>query len=332
MILHPAVVALLAGSALGAGLLLHAAWDAVELLRRWDPASGSSRQLALERRTYLLSVIVAFVFAYELLSLLLFVRTADVLAPLFTGAMCAAGTLAANPWGYPALLVRLAVAVLAGLWLVVNHADALGHDHPLLRAKYGLLLGLTPLALLGAWLQARFFLALDPEVITSCCGSLFSRGGAGPGALLAAVPAAPAAVALFATAAGAVAAGGALERRPGPAAGLALAGASTLAAVAGLVGLVAFVSPYVYELPAHRCPFCLLQAEYHWVGYPLHAALVGGAIAGNGAGLLAAFARHASLARSLPRLTARLALASSILFTAFAVVAAGLVLSSKLRS
>jgi hypothetical protein len=35
------------------------------------------------------------------------------------------------------------VFVGAALWLVVNHADNLGHDYPLVRTKYGLLLGLA---------------------------------------------------------------------------------------------------------------------------------------------------------------------------------------------
>ena len=68
------------------------------------------------------------------------------------------------------------------------------------------LLGLVPVLLLEGGLQARFFLSLDPEVITSCCGSLFSRGGAGPGALLAELPPLTAAVALYATAGAAISA------------------------------------------------------------------------------------------------------------------------------
>jgi hypothetical protein len=332
VILHPAVVALLAGSTLGAALLLFAAWHGALVLRSWDLASGSSHQLRLERRTYLVSTLVGLVLAVELLSLLLFVRTADVLAPLFTGAMCAAGTLAANAWGYPALLLRLVVAVLAGLWLVVNHADQLGHDYPLIRTKYALLLGLAPLLLAEALLQARFFAGLSPEIITSCCGSLFSRGGAGPGALFAALRPAVAGAALYVTAALAIASGGAFVVTGRSGAALALAVGSTLAAAVGLVGVVSFVSPYVYELPAHRCPFCLLQAEYRWVGYPLYVALLGGAVAGIGAGLLAPFRRHASLAARLPALQRRLALLAVVAFATFAVLAGGLVLASRLRS
>jgi len=34
-----------------------------------------------------------------------------------------------------------------------------------------------------------------------------------------------------------------------------------------LVSLILFFGTYVYELPTHHCPFCMLQKEYHYVGY-----------------------------------------------------------------
>lgn len=337
MILHPAVIALLAGSALVAALLLVSAWNGAVILRRWDLASGAALQLALERRTYLVSTIVGYVLAFELVSLFLYVYTADALAPMFTGAMCAAGTLAANGWGYPVLVLRLVNSVLAGLWLVVNRADELGHDYPLVRPKYALLLALTPLLLAEGILQARYFLALEPEVITSCCGSLFSRGGqGGVGAGVAALPAAPLAIALYATAGTAGGAGAAFGRWWRGAGGVALAvllaAAAGLALVAGLAALVSWVSPYVYELPTHRCPFCLLHAEYGWVGYPLYATLLGGAVCGMGAGALVPARGVPSLAEAVPALQRRLAIAAAVLFSAFAALVTWKVLASHLAA
>jgi hypothetical protein len=331
LILHPAVLALLAGSVLSAGLVLVAASHAVDVLRGWDLASGSAGQLALERRTSLASTVVAAALALEVAALFLFARTADALAPLFSGAMCAAGTLAANGWGYRALGARLLAALLAGVWLVVNHADGLGEDYPLIRPKSWLLLGLAPVQLVAAGLQARFFLELDPEVITSCCGSLFSRGGAGPGGLLAGLSPTQGALVLFAPAAAAAAAALALRRRSSRGRGLSLALAAGAAALGGAAGIVAFVSPYVYELPSHRCPFCLLQAEYRWVGYPLYAALLVGAVAGIGAGSLAMAAPRRSLAERLPGFLGRLALTSAGAWAFLAIACAALVLTSRLR-
>lgn len=334
MILHPGVVALVAGAALVAGLLLFAAWHAAAVLRGWDLASGSALQLSLERRTYLVSTVVGYVLAFQLASLFLFVFTADALAPLFTGAMCAAGTLAANAYGYPALLLGLVDFVLAGLWLVVNHADNLGRDYPLLRPKYALLLALTPLVLVEGWLRARYFLALEPEVITSCCGSLFSAGGGSLAAGLASLPGGPTAVALYGTAlaAGGAGACSASGRFAGGALPVALAVLAGLALVVGLAALVAYVSPYVYELPTHRCPFCLLHAEYGFVGYPLYATLLGGAVCGLGAGALAPFRGVPSLAAALPGVQRRLALAAAALLVLFAALVAWRVAASQLAA
>ena len=328
MIVNPAVIALVGGSAAGGALLLVAAAHGVAVLRGWDLGSGSQRQLELERRTYLVSTLLGFTLAFELLSLFLFVFTADALAPQFTGAMCAAGSLQASPYGYPVLLLKLLDAVLAGLWLILDHADKQGYDYPLIRVKYAALLLLAPPALVEAGLQAAYFAGLRPEVITSCCGSLFGEGGRGVGADLASLPPALAGGGLAAVLL--LALGSALvflrTGRGALATGL-LSAAALPVALAAVVGVI---SPYVYELPTHHCPFCLLQREYHHLGYPLYAALLLGSVAGAGVALLAPFRATPSLAEAVPALQrrlARLALAGLGVFgalSAFVVLASGL--------
>ena len=59
MILHPAIIALLVASVLISSLVLYALWYGVRILYSWDLRSGSSRQLDLERRTYLISTVLA---------------------------------------------------------------------------------------------------------------------------------------------------------------------------------------------------------------------------------------------------------------------------------
>ncbi len=249
---------------------------------------------------------------------------------MFTGAMCAAGTLQADPHGYPALLLGLLDFVLAGLWLVVTHADDLAHDYPLVRRRHALLLALTPLVLAEGWLRARFFLALEPEVITSCCGSLFSKEARTVGGALAALPPLPTAAALLGTSLGAAACAAAFRRWPRPGLAATLGLLSALALPAGLAGTVAWTSPYVYELPTHRCPFCLLQGAYGGVGYLLYGALLGGAVCGMGAGLLAPAQALPSLAARLPSFQRRLALAAAVLLGAFGLLSAWLVWRSPL--
>lgn len=320
MILQPAVLALLVASALTAVLVAGAAWFALGVVRRWDIDSGSELQLALERRTYLVSTLLAYAFGFQLVGLFLFVHTADGLAGALVGAMCAAGTLNANPWGYPTLGLRVMTFVLAGIWLVVNAADNRAEDYPLLRVKYFFLLLIAPLVIGEAALQAAFLLSLRPDVITSCCGTLFSDGKGTLASGLAALPIGPMRIAFFITVGATLAAGvHFLARRRGAAAFAALSG---LALAVGSAALVSFIGIYIYELPTHRCPFCILQREYGYVGYPLYLALLGGAVLGLGAGVIAPAAAIPSLATAVPRLQRRLVAASCALWTLFGAIVA----------
>jgi hypothetical protein len=244
--------------------------------------------------------------------------------------MCAAGTLKASVYGYPVLLLKLLNFILAGLWLSLNHVDGQGEDYPLVRPKYAALLGLAPLVVAEAILQALFFADLRPEVITSCCGSLFARSSAGLAGDLASLPPGPTAVAFFGTVAASIAA--ALLHRKTGRGGYLLAGLAALAIPLSLASVVAVLSPYVYELPTHHCPFCLLQREYRFVGYPLYGALLGGGgVAGMAVGVVMPFRSRPSLAHAVPALQRKLAATSALLFAVLLAIAVYEVATSQLR-
>jgi len=124
---------------------LVAAAIGLRILMRWDLSSGSEEQLRLERRTYLVSTVMAYLLGFEIFSLFLFIYTADHIHPLFVGAMCAAGALHANGWGYPTLVLKLVNVLLSGVWLIVNHTDNQAPDYPIIRFKYRWLLVVTAL-------------------------------------------------------------------------------------------------------------------------------------------------------------------------------------------
>jgi hypothetical protein len=75
----------------------------------------------------------------------------------------------------------------------------------------------------------------------------------------------------------------------------------------------------------------MLQAEYGWIGYPLYAALIGGALSGMGVGVLMPFRGVPSLAVAVPRFQRRLAGASAALLAAALLLVAWAVQSSQLR-
>lgn len=331
MLFQPAVIALLLASSVSALVLAVASPFAASIMRHWDMRSGSQRQLELERRTYLMSTLLGFVFITQLVALLLFVFNADHMSVMFVGAMCAVGTLNVNPFGFPALLAQILVFFLASSWLVVNHVDAKARDYPLTRIKYGLLLAILPFVLLALSLQLRYFLGLKADVITSCCGSLFSTESSNLAGDAAALPPLPGMIAFYASLALAVAAAALYWLRPGARwMGYAAAAASALAFAMALAGVLSFLSLYIYEHPHHHCPFCVLKPEYDYRGYWLYIPLFAATAAGLGVGAVQPFARVASLRAIVPVVARRLAAIAAVLFALFALVSMLMVWQSNL--
>lgn len=329
MIQHPGILALLTAGVTISLLLLTASWHGVRIIRFWDLASGSERQTGLEQRTYLITTILSYALAFQILSLFLFIYTADSLHTLFTGAMCAAGTLQVNQYGYPTLLLKLLNCLLAGGWLILNHADNRGYDYPLIRPKYLLVLALTLLVLVETVLLFSYVLNLKGDLITSCCGSLFSSAQPGiTGELAGLSPRLSAA--WFALVSLTAVAGGIRFIRTGHG-GWLFSITSVLFTVSALAAIISFISLYYYELPTHHCPFCILQPEYHAIGYPLYAALLGSGICAIGTGILMPARSIPSLASAIPSLQRSLALVSLALTLIFLALIALRMLTTDFR-
>lgn len=329
MFFKPAIIALFTGSVLISGMLLFSAYYAVQILQKWDIRSGSEIQLNLERRTYLISTIMAYALAFQLFSVFLFIYTADDLHKFFTGAMCAAGSLNANRWGYPTAIIKIINFLLAGLWLIVNYCDNRGYDYPLIRAKYTLLLWLTPLILAEGIMQGCYFGGLQPEVITSCCGVQFTSEAKSIASEILALPVPAMEIAFFSCISGTLGLG-AFFYRTGKG-GYFLGGASLLTFLVAVASLISFISIYIYELPTHHCPFCILQKEYGYLGYYLYLTLLGGTLLGLGVGVLTPFRNVASLREILPSIQKRLALISLILYALFASLVVYQMMRSNLK-
>ncbi|MCC6647460.1 MAG: hypothetical protein IT374_18045 [Polyangiaceae bacterium] len=273
--MEPYVAGRLAVGAVALACLAHAASVGVKTLRYFRLRSSAEGQLALERYAELgatTAKVGAVALAVALPSSAL---TADRLAPSLRGAMCGWGVVHADRWG-SASMTSTVLAALLGLVVLQLHA--------LDRRTRGLALvrPLASLALLGALVAAvdlalawRWLAGLDFSVVASCCSSGVDEAG---GAARFAEPGPRALVAALALALGGatIALGGLLSRRPSR--GLARgAGVLALLALPALLTAIALVvAPHVYEVPHHRCPYCLLRADAWFLGYGLFgAALVG---------------------------------------------------------
>ena len=317
MILPPGILALLLASTLIMLMLLVAGVVALQIVRGWNPADNSEGQLRLERRTWLVSSLLKYAFAVQILSLFLFLFTLDEIHPLFVGAMCATGSLNANLVGWLVLLVKIALVFAAAVWLAINYLDQRTEDTPLVRLKYRLLLLLIPAVGLDLWLQWEYFSGLRPQMITSCCGSLFSAEGEGVISTLAGLPIEQAMPLFFAVVVlYALVLLANLRWRLVVLRHL-LFVAAVLLFFVSLAALVSFLSLYIYQMPSHQCPFDMLQGHYYYIGYPIYAGLFMATLFALLPGLCRPLAVTDSLERELERcepLWLRLALLGLIVF------------------
>jgi hypothetical protein len=325
----PGIIALFISSVLISGMVLYASFYGGLILRYWDIKSGSETQLGLERRTYLISTLIGYAFVFQVFSFFLFIYTADALHPFFTGAMCAVGSLNVNQWGYPVVILKIITSLLAGLWLIINFADNRGYDYPLIKVKYLLLLVMTPLILAETIMQGKYFLGLNPEVITSCCGAVFSTDTAGVASEIISFPRWIMEIAFYTAMMGSLALG-AVFYRTGKR-GYEFSLAIFLTFLISIASFISFISIYFYELPTHHCPFCILQKEYGYIGYCLYLLLLVGGLAGMGVGVLMPFRQIPSLQDTLPTLQRHLALTAMLFFLLFAAIATYQIIFSNLK-
>lgn len=284
MLFNPGVLALVSSSVLLSAITTLALIVGAGVMVNWDPTDGGERQLQKERRLFLVETTMKLVLWLELFSLFLFIAIADRIHSLLSGAMCAAGTFNASPFGYPALGAKMAAFGLCGVWLILNRASGVAGSVGLVRFKQVFLSVIWGVLLLEGWLQFRFFSGLNPDILTSCCSTMFNVGAAGAASTIATVPVwASVATLLFL-----------FPITLGTGLWVIFRGISPFAfsIFSGLLGLasgtavVTWVAPAYYQLPTHHCPFCLLAPNVNWVGYPIMGSLSLAVITGIGAGIV----------------------------------------------
>lgn len=299
MILHPGILALLSGSLITSAIMLFASWLGIQILLRWDVGSSSEGQLLLERKTWLVSTLVNYALGFQIFSAILFVFTADDIHRLFVGAMCATGSLNANLVGWLVLLIKGILLFAAAFWVVLNRLDQRTEDTPLVRPKYLALVLLSPLVVLDLYLQWRYFSGLQPEIITSCCGSLFSAKGESVASDLAGMPVQQAMVLFFSVAGSYLVILFACMVSKAVILRHLLFVFSVLMFFVSIGAVVSFISLYIYQMPSHHCPFDMLQAHYNYIGYPMYAGLFVATLYGMLPGLCQPFCKYASFRQQI---------------------------------
>jgi len=223
--------------------------------------------------------------------LFLFALTAlalDEIAPLIIGAMCPVGVLASNDFGFPFLYLKIALVFIFSTWLMLNHIDNKMDNYPLVRLKYLYLVLFYPLIIIETVLFFLFLLNLDPMVITSCCGTVFNEANTDVTGTISSIPNIVILPVLFGlTLFLLVTRFETIKNRINRVFGGIFEAAIWICYfIFSLLSVLSFISIYIYEMPTHRCPFCFLQKEYSFIGFPLYFFLFLATTTGFNRGLL----------------------------------------------
>ncbi len=240
-------------------MALYAFFKDIVILKYWDFESFSARQLKLEKQGYLLSTIATFIFALKFILLIYFVYMIDSLSIIIPGAMCGAGVISANSYGMPLLFIKLTTIFTFLLFLTLNNLDLKAKNYPLLKLKSWVLLAALLLIFLESFFDLSYLFNIDLSVPVSCCSALFGNlEGANPlpfGLNIKNL------LILYYTLYIASVLAILLENR------FLTAFTLILFAIISYYAVVYFFGTYIYQLPTHKCPFCMMQKEYYYVGY-----------------------------------------------------------------
>jgi hypothetical protein len=274
-------------------LLFIAFISTLGLLKRWNFDVFTTEQFALENRSYLVMTIIFFVMLLKVILLPYFVYTIDNLSNLIPGAMCGAGVIKANEYGNPLLSLKIIILFLSGLWLSMNSIDLKAKSYPYLKLKSWFFI-LIFLLLSGEFiLDILYFTHIETTNPVSCCSVIFGQTGGANG-----LPFGldiPKLLILFYLLFALVVLTTVSE--------LAVMSiiASVLFGVIAYYAVVYFFGTYIYELPTHLCPFCMLQDHYYYVGYLLWGVLLLGLFLSIDAAIMQGFFKQP--AKSLKRIS-----------------------------
>lgn len=240
-------------------LLFIAAIATVGILRKWNFNLFSATQFKLENRSYLVMSIIFFVMVLKIILLPYFVYMIDTLSTLIPGAMCGAGVIKANAYGNPLLVLKIIILFLSGLWMSINNIDLQAKNYPYLKIKSWLFIVLFLLLSVEYTLDILYLTHIETSNPVTCCSVIFGQNG-GANALPFGLDIIKLLVLFYLLFLLIILT--TLSNR-----GMMSILSSLLFLVVAYYAVVYFFGTYIYQLPTHKCPFCMLQDHYYYVGY-----------------------------------------------------------------
>jgi hypothetical protein len=258
-------------------------YSALKIFLEWDFEARIEKQFELEKRSFLLSALIRLMVITNLFLFFFYIYIIDDLSLYIKSAMCGVGVVNGMSEGWNALFIKLLSLFMAGFWLLLDLEDKKSLDQRFVKKKYGLYLLVYMVLVIDSAFSLYSLYSVEAQRLVSCCSIVFSKNAIdemslerfGVGLWLYIIY-------------GLLVLSLLLKRL-----GVYIYGLlSAMLFAYGGFALVYFISPYIYELPTHTCPFCMLQGEYGYIGYLFYITLIGGGFFGLGALFLRVFVKE----------------------------------------
>ena len=268
---QPFVITLLFCEALVLFFAIIALFYALKIAFKFDANLLNPAQYKLAQTSYLVSTIVKFALFVKLPLFLFFIWTLDELSNLIPGAMCAVGVIDATKFGAYLLFFKITNLFLLSGWIYLNSQDFKTKTCEFTRLKFRFFIAIFIFIFCEIALEYLHFFSIKTDHAVQCCSVIFRTSDFSQVAFYhqnsLILGAFYGTFALFCVSA--------ILRKEAVFNALCV-----IFMFVSIYALIRFFSPYIYELPTHKCPFCMLEKEYNYVGYAIYILIFFGALSG----------------------------------------------------
>lgn len=231
----------------------------------------STKDYLLSKQGYLVSTIIVFILIIKLPLFLFFVWSMDEISFLVPGAMCGVGIVDATNFGAYMLFLKIINLFLLSGWLFINYKDFQSPTSNFFITKFKFFIPLFIFFIFEFVFEWIHFSSIRVDEVVECCSQIFKSTA------LAKVPFwhknlfilsifyFSFLLLLF----------WALTKIE-----VMFGFFSFIFMFFTIYAIIRYFSPYIYELPLHKCPFCMLQQEYHYIGYLIYLLIFFGTLPG----------------------------------------------------
>lgn len=240
-------------------LLSIAFYFSLSIIKNWDFNKTTNKQYKLEKTSYLVILIISFTLIVKIVLFPYFAYSLDNLSNIVPGAMCAAGIVGANEFGQINLALKILILFFIGVWLIINSLDLKEKTYPFTKKKYFLYIFIFILSIIELFLDFSFLDNISTKEPVMCCSVIFGVNNTGTK-----IPFDLSISNLLIVFYLLYILTSILSLQKSSFLNLII---NFMFLYIGYYAVTYFFSTYIYQLPTHQCPFCMLQKEYDFIGY-----------------------------------------------------------------